>query len=95
MLPDVSSANGKTPSERFGSVAQVAAAERIAGAIVASFEMCSRAQVPLSQPQKQALLEAALLEFDGFEAHVTSLVLIGELLGDLGQARGKPPSSSS
>jgi hypothetical protein len=38
------------------------------------------AGTPLSQVQKVALIQAALLEFDGFEAQLNSLAVIEELL---------------
>jgi hypothetical protein len=72
--------NGKLRTELIVSTAKAAAAERIAAAIVAGFEVCAQAGVPLSQLQKIALVEAALLEFDGFEAHVGSVAAIDELL---------------
>jgi hypothetical protein len=72
--------NGKAPVELAAATAKAAAAERFDGAIIAAFEVCEQVGWPLKQPQKVALLEAALLEFDGLEAQLNSLVAIGELL---------------
>ena len=66
--------------ELAAATAKAAAAERFAGAIIAAFEVCDQFGWPLKQPQKVALVEAALLEFDGLEAQLNSLVAIGELL---------------
>jgi hypothetical protein len=76
----VSARNGKTPAEPDTVAAHVEAAERFAGAIVATFEVCERAGVPLSQMQKTALVEVALLGFDGFGASVTAHARIAKLL---------------
>jgi len=64
-------------------MAKVAAAERFAGAIVAAFEMCEEGGVPLTQIQKIAVIEAAFLEFDGFEANLRSLATVGGVLRGL------------
>lgn len=64
-------------------MAQVAAAERFAAAIVVAFAICDEAREPLSNVQKITIIEAALLEFDGFEGQVDSLAGIGELLRSL------------
>jgi hypothetical protein len=63
--------------------AQVAAAERFARAIVVAFGVCDEVRAPLSDVQKIAVIQAALLEFDGFEAKLTSLSAIGDLLREL------------
>ena len=72
--------NGRAPVELAAATAKAAAAERFAGAIIVAFEVCDQVGWPLKQPQKVALVEAALLEFDGLEAQLNSLVAIGELL---------------
>jgi hypothetical protein len=46
--------------------------------------MCGQAGVALSQLQKIGVIEAALLEFDGFEAQMSSLACFGEILDDVG-----------
>lgn len=74
------STNGKPRTELIVATAKAAAGERLAAAIVAGFDVCAQAGVPLSQLQKIALVEAALLEFDGFEAHLGSVATIDELL---------------
>lgn len=48
--------------------------------MVVGFAVCDEARIPLSEIQKIAILEAALLEFDGFESQLDSLTEIGELL---------------
>ena len=76
----MTSKNGQAPFELAAATAKAAASERFAGAIIAAFEVCDQVGWPLKQPQKVALVEAALLEFDGLEAQLNSLVSIGELL---------------
>ena len=68
--------------------AQVAAAERFARAIVVAFGVCDEVRAPLSDVQKIAVIQAALLEFDGFEAKLASLATIGDLLRELHWKRG-------
>jgi hypothetical protein len=48
-----------------------------------AFDVCEQAGVPLSQLQKIALLEAALLEFDGLEAQLGSLAAVDQLIRGL------------
>lgn len=62
------------------TTAQVAAAQRLAGAIVGAFDACELARMPLTQRQKVAVVQAALLEFDGFAAHLSALGATGEAL---------------
>ncbi len=76
----MTSKNGHAPAELAAATAKAAAAERFAGAIVSAFDVCDQVGVPLTQAQKVALIEATLLEFDGLEAQLNSLVAIGELL---------------
>jgi hypothetical protein len=80
----MSSTNGNHGSERDFSIARAAAAERLAKSIVGGFDLCGQAGIPLSQVQKIAVVQAALLEFDGFEAQVSSLARIADLLHVLG-----------
>jgi hypothetical protein len=77
---DMSSQNGTNRKNSDSLLAQVAAAERFARAIVVAFGLCEESTVPLSDAQKIAVIEAALLEFDGFEAQIRSLASVGELL---------------
>jgi hypothetical protein len=63
--------------------AQLAAAERMAGAIVLAFELCEEEGAPLTQTQKVAVVEAALVEFDGFAGHLSGAVSLGTLLRGL------------
>jgi hypothetical protein len=76
----MSSRNGSHHEEHASFPATVAAAERFARAMVVGFAVCDEARIPLSDIQKIAILEAALLEFDGFESQLDSLTEIGELL---------------
>jgi hypothetical protein len=76
------------PGGASGSDRKAAAAERFAGTIISAFDVCEQVGAPLTQAQKVALLEAALLEFDGLEAQLNSLVAIGELLR--GDDAGRP-----
>jgi hypothetical protein len=77
------STNGNGRGVPVVSAARVAAAERFAGAIVSTFEKCDETSIPLSKAQKTALIETALVEFDGFEAELSSLMRIAELLTEL------------
>ncbi len=77
------STNGKSRGVPVASAARVAAAGRFAGVIVSMFEKCDETSIPLSRAQKTALIEAALVEFDGFEAELSSLMRIAELLSEL------------
>lgn len=81
---DMSSLNGASPEKPTALLAEVAAAERFATAIVVAFGACEESRIPLSDLQKIAVIQAALLEFDGFEAKLTSLASIGEALRALG-----------
>jgi hypothetical protein len=65
--------------------ARVAAAERLARAIVLAFETCDEGGVPLSQVQRVAVIEAGLLEFDGLERDLRSSERVAELLRALGR----------
>lgn len=79
----MTSRNGSGGEEHYGGTAQVAAAERFAKAIIVAFAVCEEARVPLSDVQKIAIVEAALLEFDGFQGQLESVDGIGELLRSL------------
>jgi hypothetical protein len=78
----VANSNGRP--EPLVITAQLAAAERLASAIVFAFDVCEEGGVPLSQAQKIAVVEAALLEFDGFEASLESLTSVAALIRELG-----------
>ena len=74
--------------------AQVDAAERLARAIVFAFDVCDEDGVPLSQVQKVAIIEAALLEFDGHQAHLCSLASLDGVFRGLrrdGERNSAPP----
>jgi hypothetical protein len=69
----------------YAAIAHVAAAERLARAIVVALATCEEVGVGLSDVQKTAVIEAMLLEFDGFEAHLRSLDRVGQMLRELGE----------
>lgn len=73
-------------SELVVSGALSASARCVARTIVAAFDACEEAEIPLSQLQRTAIVEAALLEFDGFDVHLRSFVVVSRLLDDLGHA---------
>jgi hypothetical protein len=77
------STNGNGHGVPVASAARVAAAERLAGVIVSTFEKCEETNIPLSKAQKTALIKAVVVEFDGFEAELSSLMRIAELLSEL------------
>jgi hypothetical protein len=80
----VSATNGNGgPDDRNIPPAEVAAAERFARVIVFTMEVCDEGRVPLSPAQKVALIEAALLEFDGLGAELSSLAGLSALLRGL------------
>jgi hypothetical protein len=79
MLGAMSATNGKVPVDTT-AIAHIAAAERLASAVVVALEFCEEAGAGLSQVQKIALIQAMLLEFDGFADHLGALEGVGELL---------------
>jgi hypothetical protein len=78
----MSTANGNRAAET-AAIAHVAAAERLARGVIVAFDSCEEVGVPLSEIQKIAVIEAMLLEFDGFSEHLCSLERVGRLLRDL------------
>ena len=78
----MASTNGRRTIDYLGKAGHVVAAERFARAIVLMFEVCEELRAPLSSVQKIAVLEAALLEFDGFEAQLRSLDEMDALFRD-------------
>jgi hypothetical protein len=78
----VTSRNGRN-GEAAGVLTTQVAANRFATAIVAAFGVCEEVCTPLTDLQKIAVIQAALLEFDGFEAELVSLASIGDLLREL------------
>jgi hypothetical protein len=81
----MASANGDGRTET-STLAHVAAAERLAASVVSAFESCEEAGVGLSEVQKIAVIEAILLQFDGFAVHLAKLEKVGWLLDHLGQS---------
>ena len=79
----VSSENGHEPAEVTVFTAHASAAKSLARVVAVSFDSCEEGGFPLSELQKVAIVESALLEFDGFGLQFASLVAVGELLRDL------------
>ena len=71
--------NGNRPADA-AAFAHVASAERVARAVVLAFDACDDAGAPPSDVQRIAVLEAVLLEFDGFAAHLRTLASVGQAL---------------
>jgi hypothetical protein len=80
----MSSENGQGAADGTVFTAHAAAAKCVARVIAVSIDSCDETNIPLSELQKVTLIEAALLEFDGFGVQLASLVAVGELLRDLG-----------
>jgi hypothetical protein len=83
----MTSTNGTTSDEPALSMAHVAAAKRFARMLIAAFDVCEQEALPLSPIQKIALIQVALLEFDGLEAELGSLGRAIEILQELGRQR--------
>ena len=79
----MSSDNGHEPAEVTVFTAHAAAARCLARVVAVSLDACDEGGFALSEVQKVAVVEAALLEFDGFGIQLASLVAVGELLRDL------------
>lgn len=79
----MSSLNGNGYEETVVSTAHGATARCLARAVVVAFDACEDSDVPLSELQKVAVVEAALREFDGFGTHLASLSFVGQVLRDL------------
>jgi hypothetical protein len=77
----MSSRNGSNGAARDAAVtAKVAAAERFARALVVAFGALDDLGLPLTDVQRIAMIQAALLEFDGFEAQLDALDDVGRVL---------------
>lgn len=59
------------------------AARCIARALVVAFDACDEAGIPLTQLQRATIVEAALVEFDGFGLQVSSLATVSRLLCEM------------
>jgi hypothetical protein len=66
-----------------GLTTQVISARRIARQTILGFSLCEGSGSPLSERQKISVLTAMLLEFDGFQAEVESVLEIDRLLAQL------------
>jgi hypothetical protein len=71
-------------AELHASTAQIAAAGRIATALVVGFQLCADARHPLNELQRIELVKAALLVFEDFRSDVESQIRIGTALGSFG-----------
>jgi hypothetical protein len=80
----MASENGHGGSDGAVLTAHGAAAKCLARVIAMSIDTCEEANIPLSELQKVTLIEAGLLEFDGFGFQLAALVAVGDLLRDLG-----------
>ena len=81
----MTSENGDARTE-IAEIAQVAAAERIAAAVVSAFNSCEESGIELSEVQKIALIEAMLLQFDGFADQLRTIERVGRLIEALGHS---------
>ncbi len=79
-IQPVTTVNGHHHRADTAEIAHVAAAERLARAVIAAFESCEDCDVPFSDVQKITVLQALLLEFDGFQAQLSSLDRLGRIL---------------
>lgn len=90
----MASTNGKHPEDPVLALAGVAAAARLARALVSAFDVAEEGGAPLSATQKITLIEVALLEFDGFEAELGSLRGVVSLLQEELGSNGLSPHRS-
>ena len=79
----MTSINGNGHSEGLTTTARDAAARCLARAAVSGFDMCEESGMPLTQLQKVAILEAALVEFDGTRDHLFSVEALNRILSEL------------
>lgn len=79
----MTSTNGTAHADVVLSTARGASARCLALAVVQAFDVCEASGIPLSQLQRVAIVEAVLVEFDGFGDHLSSLASISRLLHDL------------
>jgi hypothetical protein len=75
--------NGNGSHESLQATVEGAVARCLVRALVVGFDACDDGGMPLSQLQRIALLECALLEFDGLGLHIASLTAVAELLSRL------------
>lgn len=61
----------------------VVAAERVAKATVSGFGFCEECGHPLTERQKVAILTAAILELEGLQEEVGSVLRVERLIGEL------------
>lgn len=84
---DMTNGNGNgaryTPDETLSSTSYGATARCVARVVTCAMDACDDAGVPLSELQRVTVLETALLEYDGFGAHLASLAAVDRLLRDL------------
>jgi hypothetical protein len=73
--------------EAVASTTAVATAERCARALTVGFGLCDEGGFPLNERQRTALLTAALLTFDGFQAETQGTLEVEALLAELARHR--------
>jgi hypothetical protein len=75
-------------TELHASTAQIAAAGRIATALVVGFQLCADARQPLNELQRIELVKTALLVFEDFKRDVESQIRISTALGSFADEVG-------
>jgi hypothetical protein len=87
MTSDNGNGNGNharyAPEDSLSSTSYGAAARCVARVVTCATDACDDAGIPLSELQRVTIVETALLEFDGFAAHLASLAAVDRLLRDL------------
>ncbi len=81
---------GSHRREAFSSTAQIAAAERLAEALVVGFGTCELEGRPLTELQKIDLLMTALAAFDGLQAELESQLRLQRALVEMGREESAP-----
>lgn len=79
----VESTNQDSTQEEIAATAHGSAARCLARALVLAFDACDEVDIPLSQLQRVSILEAVLLEFDGFGQQLSSLATLRTLFAEL------------
>ena len=72
-----------TLEDSLSSTSYSATARCVARVVTCATDACDDGGVPLSELQRVTIVETALLEFDGFGAHLASLAAIDRPLRDL------------
>lgn len=77
---------GDTRREAVASLAQVAAAERLADVLITAFAQCDEAGRALTDLQKIDLLVSAFAGFDGFGGDLESLLRSKDIVSGFGDS---------